>query len=79
MILLNCRELARRSTSGEFDDAGWFTRLMIRMHMGMCNGCRRYGAQLKAIADAVRKSALSSVPPEKTDALKKKVIRRLSS
>ncbi len=78
MILFNCRELARRSTRGEFDDAGWLTRFLIRMHLGMCKGCRRYGAQLKAIADAVREKARSSVSPEKADALKKKVMRRLS-
>ncbi len=78
MILFNCRELAKRSTRGEFDDAGWFTRLMIRMHMGMCKGCERYGAQLKAIAESVRGKAKSSVSPERADALKKKVMRRLS-
>lgn len=78
MILFNCKELAKRSTRGEFDAAGWFTRLLIRMHTVMCEGCRRYGAQLKAVADAVREQARSSVSPGKADALKEKVMRRLS-
>ncbi len=53
--MLSCREVARLIASGELAAAGWRRRLVVRFHLAMCRYCRRYAAQLRAIAAATRK------------------------
>ncbi len=53
--MLSCKEVARLIASGELAAAGWRRRLVVRFHLAMCRYCRRYAAQLRAIAEATRK------------------------
>ena len=53
--MLTCRELTRMIASEELAEAGWRRRLVVRFHLAMCRYCRRYAAQLRAIAEATRK------------------------
>ncbi|MFH2204481.1 MAG: hypothetical protein ABIJ96_15300 [Elusimicrobiota bacterium] len=78
MILTNCRELARRSTNGEFDNASWITKLIVRMHLMMCGSCARYSRQLERISQAVCAQAERSVDPEKLVLLRRRINDRLT-
>ncbi len=53
--MLTCRDLTRMIASEEFAEAGWRRQLGVRFHLAMCRHCRRYAAQLRAIAEATRK------------------------
>ncbi len=77
MILTNCKELAERSTRGEFESASILTRMIIRMHLAMCTHCVRYKKQLGQITQAVRKKAERSVEPVRLADLKKRIKDRL--
>jgi anti-sigma factor ChrR (cupin superfamily) len=50
----NCKEVARLVASDEFAEAGWMTRLSVRIHLVMCANCRQYVSQVQAIGSAAR-------------------------
>ena len=78
MMMLSCKEMAEKATRGEFDDAGWLTRLLIRMHIGMCEHCRRFSAQMKFISRAAKERAAQSVDAAHLDAFKRRLKDRLA-
>jgi len=77
MFMPTCKEMAERSTRGEFENASWITRLFVAMHMGMCVNCRLFARQMKQIAQAVREKADRAVDPAKLAEFEKRLIRRL--
>ena len=52
--MLSCKEVARLVASDEFEEAGWMTRLSVRLHLLMCANCRQYVSQVQAIGNAAR-------------------------
>lgn len=52
--MLRCREVTHLIAADEFEEAGWWTRFAIRVHLLMCRNCREYAAQLRAIGSAAR-------------------------
>lgn len=75
MILYDCKELSARWARSELEDAGAWTRLMIRMHLAMCAHCRRYAAQLRLLAAGARRQA--RVDEAALEAFKARLIERL--
>jgi anti-sigma factor ChrR (cupin superfamily) len=47
--MLKCKEVTRLLASDEYLESRWGRRLAIRMHLVMCQHCRRYARQLRAI------------------------------
>lgn len=74
MIGPSCEELARRSTSGELENAPLMTRLLARMHMAMCVHCRRFEAQMRLISASARRLWGAAPDPERVAALKKRIL-----
>lgn len=52
--MLKCREVARLIASDELTTASWSRRLEVRLHLFMCQHCRRYAAQIRALGRSVR-------------------------
>jgi len=77
VILTNCREMAARGTRGEFDDASWFTRLLVRAHLLMCRHCRRFKAQMELISAEARQRADDLLEPARLADFKRKLVRHL--
>ncbi len=73
--MLTCKEVSTMIASDDLSRRPWRTRLGIRLHLMMCRHCRRYKAQLAAIADAVRGFYRSQSPP--TDELEKTILESL--
>lgn len=69
--------MAERSTRGEFEDASWPTRMLVRMHLLMCRHCRRFKTQMELISAAARKRADDSVDPSRLADFKRKLVERL--
>ena len=53
------------------------TKLLIRMHLGMCRHCQRYMRQMEIIVEAVRSKNKTSVDPDSLPAFKKKILEHL--
>ncbi len=53
--MLKCNEVSRLLASGEAEGLDRWKKLQLRMHLLMCNHCRRYAAQLKNLGRMARK------------------------
>ena len=81
--MLTCKEVAKTIAQDESGRVGWTRNLAVRLHLLMCQHCRRYAAQIQAIGTSVRsllrehsddskavarlKAAILSSPNAKTD------------
>lgn len=52
--MLNCKEVSRIVASDELETLGAVKRFRVRLHLLICNGCRRYANQLRIIGTVVR-------------------------
>ncbi len=50
--MLSCKDIAGLAARDELSEAGWRGRLAARLHLLMCQHCRRYAAQLRIIGQA---------------------------
>lgn len=73
----NCKEVVRLVASEELADAGWLSRVLVRLHLLMCGNCQSYVTQLRAIGAAARDRAHSSAADEAAFAeLERAILRR---
>jgi len=73
--MLSCNEVSR-AIAGDLRRESWRRRMAVRLHLLMCDQCRRFAAELTAINRAVR--ALPAQPTESTVAEQsERVLRRL--
>lgn len=57
MRLLTCRETTRLVSQGLDRELGFGERVALRLHLAICVGCRRAGAQMRFLRKAVREVA----------------------
>jgi hypothetical protein len=55
--MLSCREVTQLVAGEQLARAGLGTRLSLRLHLLMCNHCRKYVDQLRQIGRAARQLA----------------------
>jgi anti-sigma factor ChrR (cupin superfamily) len=73
--MLACNEVSR-AVAGDLRNESWRRRVAIRLHLLMCDQCRRFAAELTAINRAVR--ALPAPPADPAVAEQsERVLRRL--
>ena len=78
MILFDCREVSKRVSRVDYDDASWLTRMLVRAHQAMCRHCARYARQIALLTQALREVSERSVDREKLAGLKERTIARLA-
>ena len=73
--MLPCSEVAVLYTSDAIQRAGLRTRVEARVHLMMCQFCRRYVRELAAIGHASRDLMLdASLDPERAEAIIQRVL-----
>jgi len=73
--MLRCNEVTRLCASEEIERAPLKTRLAVRLHLLMCEHCRRYVRELARIGEAVRSLAGSEPEdPDRDEALLRRVL-----
>lgn len=50
----SCRQVARALSTGELEGSPLSRRLAVRLHLLLCQHCRRYARQIRAIGTAAR-------------------------
>jgi len=58
--MLKCNEVSQLIASGEAENLSWMKRMELRLHLMMCQHCRRYADQLKTLGSLARKAFESS-------------------
>jgi hypothetical protein len=57
MKLLTCKESTRLVSQGLDRELAFGERVALRLHLAICLGCRRAGAQMRFLRKAVREVA----------------------
>ena len=75
--MLSCRELARIVASDEIVEAAWPKKLAARVHLLMCQHCRRYAADIRALGASARRAwGAEARDPGRLEQLEKKILGR---
>lgn len=73
--MMNSRNVAKTLTSVDWESLSAGRRFSIRMHLWMCQHCRRFRRQLKQMSEAVRHTF--STQPISDDELSRRILERL--
>ncbi len=75
--MYSCKEVAKCIASDEYVTAGLFKKLVISLHLLMCQYCSRYRDQLRALGQMLRQTK-SDVPPSEVADIKTRIVEKLS-
>lgn len=65
--MLSCKEMTELATAYQERSLGFVQRLKFRLHLAMCDACRRYVRQLEATVGALRNAVAPPSEPSKDD------------
>jgi len=71
-----CEEIARLLASEQLEQAGPVRRLLIRLHLLICDGCGRYARELEALGETARDALRVPLDPERLEALERTILER---
>ncbi len=77
---MTCKDVARLLTGDLLADMHARQRVQVRLHLWMCEHCRRLEQQLKRIGDAARLNSLAKdqeKPSPGADSLESRISRKL--
>ena len=58
--MLTCKEVSHDIAADGLATAPWRRRVAIRLHLMMCDRCRRFAAEIVALGDATRRLVRTS-------------------
>ncbi len=73
---LNCREVSRRIASDEWETLHWHNRLLVGLHLFLCNKCRRYKSHLKTMRVAAKDLWTPQEDSQTLDRLKAEILKK---
>lgn len=76
--MLSCRDVTENASDYLERELGWWPRLQFRMHLMVCQLCRRYVEQLKATIRLVRDLRIELPSTEMEELLLQKLRERRS-
>jgi len=76
--MMKCREVSRVVATDAAHELGFFKRLELRLHVLMCNHCRRYLAQIRGLGRGARELAdRDPCSGERLEELENKILDRV--
>lgn len=78
-MMPSCREVTRLLASGEVDTAPAVRRTLTRLHLLMCDDCRRYSRELRALGRTAREALRSPLDPDRLVALERAIMEHARS
>ena len=76
MIGLNCKEVTRRLASDESVTANWPDRLLVGLHLFLCDKCRRYKSQMETMGKAAKELWPKPADEVRLRSLEENVLKR---
>lgn len=75
--MLRCREVSRMVAADEVRSAGFARRVAVRMHLMMCNNCRRFAREIDQLGRVMRATPREDLDPGTEADAVERVMRRL--
>ena len=77
--MLTCKDVSYALAADALPTAGWRRRLGIRLHLLMCDGCRRFAQELAALGETARQVARTAEPSPSEIAQTERLLARLAN
>ena len=72
----SCREVTRLLASGEVEISPAVQRILMRLHLLMCDDCRRYSRELRQLGETAREALRSPLDADRLAALERAIVDR---
>ncbi len=72
--MLTCKEVSQDLASDALERASWRRRVAVRLHLMMCDGCRRFAREIAELGSATRRLAGTVEPGTDDDALQQRLM-----
>jgi predicted anti-sigma-YlaC factor YlaD len=78
-MMPTCREVTRLLASDQLERAALTKRILTRLHLMMCDGCRRYARELEGLGEMAREALRAPLDPTRLAALELAILERAAS
>jgi len=78
-FFLKCNEAARVCDKCQYDEAGIFEKLILKIHLRMCKICRTYSAHNEKLTKTIESANLKSLCEEDKALLKKRLRQEIKN
>ena len=62
VLIRTCKEVHRLVAESMDRDAGFAERVAVRLHLAICDNCRRFARQMRFLREAVRRYPGDDLP-----------------
>lgn len=76
-LMPSCREVSEKFLVGELFNAPLLQRGLLRLHLMLCEHCRRFSRQLEMISKTVEEIARPQLDPRVVKAAKRRILEHL--
>lgn len=77
-MMLTCREATRLLASEQLEGAPLARKILMRLHLLVCEDCRRYAKELDAMGETAREAFRLPLDPAKLAELERVILERSS-
>jgi hypothetical protein len=75
-MMPSCREVTRLLASGEVEISPAVQRILTRLHLLMCDDCRRYSRELRQLGETAREALRLPLDADRLAALERAIMDR---
>ena len=78
-MMPTCREVVQLLASEQLKEAALTRRILVRLHLMMCDDCGRYAKELEGLGEVARDAFRQPLDAERLAALERAIMTRASS
>ena len=75
-MMPSCREVTRLLASGEVEISPAVQRILTRLHLLMCDDCRRYSREIRQLGETAREALRLPLDADRLAALERAIMDR---
>lgn len=73
-----CNDAAHLCDKHQYNENGFFDRLMMKIHLFLCKRCRHYSQKNKKLTDSITSAKIKTLNPEDKNALRNRLSGELN-
>jgi predicted anti-sigma-YlaC factor YlaD len=78
-FFLKCNEAANVCDKSQYEEAGFFEKVMLKMHLVMCKFCRGYSKSNTKLTKTIKSANIKTLRPEEKQTLKTRVQQEINN
>ena len=78
-FFLKCDEATNVCDKSQYNEAGFFEKLMLHIHVMMCKICRGYTKRNVKLTETIKSANLKTLRPEEKEILKKRLQQEINN